>query len=81
MVRFDPHNSTALCYGCHSYMDQNPNEKEELFARKIGWEMIGELEAKSKLPYKGIKKDQSIISKRFRELFREINEKRPYRMA
>jgi hypothetical protein len=34
--RMDPANLLALCRGCHSFVDQNPNEREKLFRLRIG---------------------------------------------
>jgi hypothetical protein len=73
MVRFDPNNAISLCYGCHSYADQNPEDVlYPLFKSKIGEEAFEELMRKKNIPYRGVKKDQKMISKHFRELFREM---------
>lgn len=72
MTRFEPDNCMALCYGCHSYMDSNGEEKKEFFAERIGEERLQELRVMSKIPYKNVKRDQKDISERFRSLFREM---------
>jgi hypothetical protein len=72
MVRFEPNNVMALCYGCHSHLDANPDDKYKFFEDRIGSECFEEIRIKSKMPYKGIKKDQKELSKRFRTLFREM---------
>ena len=35
-VRWDRDNATALCYGCHRYLDQRPLEKAEFFKKILG---------------------------------------------
>ena len=72
MTRFEPDNCLSLCYGDHSYMDANYNEKRDLFIKKIGQKRFDELEVMSKISYKGVKKDQKMISDRFRVLFRQM---------
>ena len=75
MTRFNEFNVASFCYGCHSYLDQNPKEKAELFLKRIGQEKFDELEVLSKTPYKNFKKEQKEISSHFRQLFRELNKK------
>jgi hypothetical protein len=73
MVRFDPDNAVALCYGCHSYADANKEEVlYPLVESIIGTERFEDIRIKSHLPYKGIKKDQKEIAKKYRDLFRGL---------
>ena len=45
----------SWCYGCHSYMDRRPEEKE-LFCRKyMGDDMYDALYLRSNQPFKGDK--------------------------
>ena len=73
MVRFDENNTVAMCYGCHAYADANREDVlYPLFEKRIGKEAFEEIRRRSHLPYNGIKRDQKELSKRFRELFREM---------
>jgi len=72
LVRFEPNNAVALCYGCHSYLDANPTEKFSFFEDRVGTETFEDMRIKSHLPYKGIKKDQKEIAKKYRDLFRGL---------
>jgi 5-methylcytosine-specific restriction endonuclease McrA len=36
VVRVDPSNAMALCYGCHQFIDSHAAEKEALFRGKFG---------------------------------------------
>ena len=76
MTRFNPDNCLSFCYGCHSYLDANPKLKDELFLKHIGSKKFNELERLSKVPYTGIKKDQKVLSAKFRALFRDLLKKR-----
>jgi hypothetical protein len=35
-TRFERDNATALCRGCHSYLDNNPSERDEFFYKILG---------------------------------------------
>lgn len=75
MTRFEPDNCLALCMGCHLVVDADPEEKRELFIKKIGEEKYNELRVLSKQPFRGKKKAEKDISEHFRLLFRNINKK------
>jgi hypothetical protein len=72
MTRFELDNSCALSYGSHSYLDSHPEEKKKFFLKRLGQERYDELERLSKIPYKGFKKDQKMLSAKFRALFRQM---------
>jgi len=72
MTRFEPDNCCALCFACHSMIDADPESKRELFIKRVGEKRYQELRVLSHLPFIGFKKAQKEISKRFRELFREM---------
>jgi hypothetical protein len=46
-TRFDPQNACALCIGCHSYLDQHPDEKRMFFRLRLGDEAFEALELRS----------------------------------
>lgn len=46
-VRFDPDNCEALCYGCHSYMEQHPMLHTERFIEVYGQGMFDILQEKA----------------------------------
>lgn len=35
-TRFDPDNCEALCYGCHSFLEQHPHEHEKRERERLG---------------------------------------------
>ena len=35
-TRFERDNAQALCYGCHSYFDHHPDEKDDFFYNILG---------------------------------------------
>ncbi len=46
-TRFEPDNAVALCYGCHSYLDQHPGEKHEFVRARLGDERYAALQLRS----------------------------------
>jgi hypothetical protein len=46
-TRFDPENAVALCWICHGYLDQHPNEKRMFFRLRLGDEAFEALELRS----------------------------------
>lgn len=73
-TRWEPENCMALCYGCHRFIDKHAGAKRSLFIRKFGEEAYNRMEIKSNTSYRGWKKDRKAISKKYRNLFRSINE-------
>lgn len=51
-TRFEPRNAISLCYGCHSFIDRNAEEKIAFFKKKLGEKRYELLRIKSKLPEK-----------------------------
>ena len=47
-VRWDRSNATALCYGCHSFIDGNPLEKVEFFMEILGKDEFDALNERAK---------------------------------
>ena len=45
-IRWDLDNVTALCMGCHGFLDSNPLEKIEFFMEKLGTERYNALNAR-----------------------------------
>ena len=72
MTRFEPDNACALCYGCHSYLDANPEEKRDFFIERIGKTRYDELTKLHHVPFRGFKKEQPKIAKKFKEKFENI---------
>ena len=58
MLRFNPLDCLAGCYGCHSYLDRNPLEKYEFFKSQIGEEKFAEIKILSKQALTGISKSE-----------------------
>lgn len=73
-TRIEPDNACALCYGCHSYLDANPEEKIQFFKDRLGEDRYWELKRQSNKPFKGFFKDNKIYSKKFRDMFRSISD-------
>lgn len=71
-TRVEPDNAVALCYGCHSYLDAHYHEKEQFFIDRLGEDRYWEL--KRLPPLRGFFKNNKEYSKKFRDLFREINQ-------
>lgn len=65
-TRFDPDNVAALCYGCHSYLDRNPYEKQAWFEAHLGHGLAALVREKSVQPAHGIKKLKAEIAKHYR---------------
>ena len=42
-TRLWPDNACALCFGCHQYLDSNPNEKLAFFRERLGDERFDAL--------------------------------------
>ena len=72
MTRFDERNCVALSYGSHSYLDSHPREKEKFFRERLGDDVYEELEALSKKPRLGWKKEAKNIAKIYKEKFTKL---------
>lgn len=75
-TRFDPDNTAALCYGCHSFLDRNPHEKIHWFEQKLGEGLVQIVIEKAKRPAYGIKKRKAEIAKHYREELARLKELR-----
>jgi hypothetical protein len=51
-TRFERDNATALCYGCHSYLDHHPAEKAEFFLNLLGQKRFNKLNKLANTPMK-----------------------------
>lgn len=71
-TRWDEDNCMALCYGCHRYIDANPDEKMELFKEKLGEDRYLAIKRSSKEPYMGWKKDRTEIAQFFKKKFEKM---------
>lgn len=47
-TRWNENNCATLCYGCHSFLDQHPKEKEAFFRKILGDKEYDDLEALSR---------------------------------
>ena len=47
VTRVDPENAVALCWTCHPYLDQHPDEKRIFFRLRLGDEAFEALELRS----------------------------------
>ena len=65
-TRFHPTNAAALCYGCHSYCDANPEYKSAWFQNLYGPDIAQEMVCLAARPAKGLKKRVREISKHYR---------------
>lgn len=63
-VRFDRDNATALCYGCHRYLDGRPSEKTEFFMELLGTKRFNVLDRRAHTPKKI---DEEAIEKDLKE--------------
>lgn len=70
-TRWEEDNACALCYGCHSYIDANPDEKREFFIERLGEETYEATRRLSKELYRGWKRDAKEIGKFFKNKFEE----------
>lgn len=75
-TRFDKDNAAALCYGCHSYIDREPEYKTFWFEQYLGEGLAEIIRVKSKQPAYGIKKRVKEISRHYREQHKLMLEKR-----
>ena len=53
-TRFERDNATALCYGCHIYLDHHPPEKAEFFLNLLGLKRFNELDKLANTPAVGV---------------------------
>jgi hypothetical protein len=75
-TRFDPDNTAALCYGCHSHLDSHPYEKTAWFEKLLGEELAQIVREKAKRPAYGIKKHKADIAKHYRQELKRLHELR-----
>lgn len=71
-TRFDEEDCLAGCYGCHSYLDNHPKEKEAFWIEHIGQERFDSLKKRSNKPAIGIKKELKSIAKHYRTKFKAL---------
>ncbi len=60
-TRWGRDNATALCYGCHRYLDHNPLEKQEFFRKLLGNKKFNELEKRANTPHKWTKQELEVL--------------------
>ena len=66
-VRYDPDNAAALCFGCHSYLGENPDVHTAWFKKRLGSEKFEQLMARADLIVKP-KRDE--IEARLKEMIK-----------
>jgi hypothetical protein len=64
-TRFDPFNTCAICYGCHSWFHQNPKEHELFMLGWLGKEEFDLLQIRRR---KIVKKDDKAIIDKYKEV-------------
>jgi len=69
-VRFDPDNAVAVCSGCHSIIDSDPDEKIRVFTFWLGEEKLDLLRARA---VQTGKIDRQAIKFYLKEKLREID--------
>lgn len=77
-LRFEPDNCEALCYGCHSYMEQHPRLHEQRMVDKLGAGMCEILQERANDQYLGrlAKRSEKEISKHYRKEYERMKQKR-----
>lgn len=75
-TRFDPDNTAPLCYGCHSYIDREPYEKQRWFEEYLGKGLAEIVIEKSNRPAYGFKKKKREIAKHYREELKRLKQLR-----
>lgn len=58
-IRFDPKNCHAICFGCHSFLDSQPEEHRRWIIEKIGKDEFLKLQLRAETP--GKKNDKLVI--------------------
>lgn len=51
-VRFDSENVASLCFSCHRYFTENPQEHSEFFLKKLGKSRFDDLGRRARTPQK-----------------------------
>lgn len=69
-VRYDPIDSLAGCYGCHSYLDTHPLEKYDFFESVIGKDAFDKLKIRSKTTRHNTDKEE--IKLMYRKKLKEL---------
>jgi hypothetical protein len=75
-TRFNPNNGITGCYGCHSYLDTHPIEKEAFFRNYFGDDICYDIALLSNRPAHGIKKKLKQIAKHYQSEFKRIEQLR-----
>jgi hypothetical protein len=75
-TRFYELNCMAGCYGCHSYLDQHPDEKYAFWIKEIGETAFSELKLIAKKSAIGFKKNLKDIELLYFSKFKELYDKR-----
>jgi len=64
-TRFDPDNTDSICYGCHSFFHQHPEEHRKWKADRLGPELFFELTTIRKRTI--VKKDDKAVILKYKE--------------
>lgn len=77
-TRFDPDNCEALCYGCHSYMEQHPVLHEQRIRKKLGEGLFQILLEKARSTKLGrwAKRSEKVICAHYREEHKRLKQLR-----
>jgi len=73
-TRHDPDNCEALCYGCHSYMEQHPDIHRSRELKRLGEGLYEIVKTKSQDTTLGrlAKRSEKAISKHYRDEYRRM---------
>jgi hypothetical protein len=71
-VRWDADNALCLCFGCHQYFHENPDEHREFMRRKLG-QRLDLLESRARISYP--KPDEAIIQLWLKDAIKKLEVK------
>lgn len=60
-TRWDLENAFCLCVGCHILLDQNSDEKYELYIKIYGQEQFDRVQLRSKIPQRILPHEKTLI--------------------
>jgi len=71
-TRWNPQNAVSLCYGDHSYLDRNPEEKYKWYVEEFGQEAFDTLKKLSNQTMKFTKEQKAELKEKFKQMTKEL---------
>lgn len=71
-TRWHENNAVSLCYGDHSYLDQNPLEKYKWYKEKFGTALFDQIKELSEKPIRFTKEQKKELKEHYKQKLKAL---------